>query len=124
MQLLLFSNNGFYAVAQGDDHVQIVISNLSFYLTATLLANCSEIPNSCHLFKLSFFKNMLYMFVNIGFCRLKQIRHLLLGEPDRLILKTHLEAGFSLAILVKSGFRPFLHSAKPSETSRFPVTYS
>lgn len=34
-------------VANGNHHIQVVVSNLALYLTFALLANYPEIPDSC-----------------------------------------------------------------------------
>ncbi len=65
------------------------MSNLSFDVTFAFLANYPEFPDSCIFFKLSFLEDCFKMFVNCTNILIKQLCHLSLSQPNRIILKLY-----------------------------------
>ncbi len=57
----------FYAVADENNDIKIVMFNVSFHIPTAFQLNCSEFPNSCPGIQFPFFKNIFYMLTDIGF---------------------------------------------------------
>ena len=57
----LSTTMGFHAVADGYNHIEIVVFKLSLHPSFSLQLNCSEFPNSCRLNQFSLFVDMAYV---------------------------------------------------------------
>jgi len=88
-------------VADGDDDIKVVVSNVAFYLPLALELNYPVIPESWFGGKFALLVNVVNVFADGAHVLLEQIGHLFLGKPDGFTLKLHFQTGFAVFRLIK-----------------------
>ena len=89
-----------HTVSDGDNHVQIVVVNVSPYLPAALGANQQEFLVSCLRRKLAVLVYPVYMLADVLLRGVVDLRKLLLCDPDIFIGETDRNLRDSVLILV------------------------
>src|SRR5690554_581224 len=87
----LHATLGFHPVADGDDHVQIVVINFPLNLALALLANYPEFPDSWFSLQFTLLEHITHVLVDGSHVFAKQLRHLGLAEPDRLLIQGYFQ---------------------------------
>ena len=82
--------SGFHAITDGDNHVKIVVFDLALNLPLAFLSNYPEIPDSCPTCQFALFKCIGNVLVNGTNILIKQLRHLLLRQPDGFPFQSNL----------------------------------
>ena len=83
--------------ANRNNHLQIIVIHAASNLSATLILNYSEFPNSCRLVLLMVSINLFDMLIDGRKPHIVKGRHHLLRQPDVFILVAHLNAVLVLA---------------------------
>src|SRR5712692_7005507 len=73
----------------GNDHVEVVEIKLALDLAGTLPANRQEFLVSSFRLQFTLLVKVSQMQADVLLGGLKQLRHLVLSQPDRLVLKAH-----------------------------------
>ncbi|MPN09462.1 hypothetical protein SDC9_156752 [bioreactor metagenome] len=102
---------GLNPVANRNNHVEVVVFQIPFHLPRSLLANCSEIPNSCLRLKFPFSKNIGNMLADISFATLEKLHNHRLRQPDGFIFKPDIQFDLPVFRLIneKLTFLQFVH---------------
>ena len=96
----------FYPVAHRNNHVQIVIIQLSPNIPLTLPANCQIFFDSCLRLQLAFFINAVNMVTYILLAGPKQLSHQGLCQPNGFILQTHIKPYLTVFSLIQQELSP------------------
>jgi len=88
----------FYPVANGDDHVEIVVNRLVGF---PVVGSSCIICTYCLLRQFSLLENVADVLGDDGAFPLKQLRHLVLGEPDRFVFQLYLQPGAAILCLIE-----------------------
>jgi hypothetical protein len=90
-----------HAIADGEDHVEVVVVDRSSYLTASLGLNCQVLLDGCRGVQLALREDVLDVQTDILLRGLKQLRQENLCEPDSPAIKADLEAALPVLYLVE-----------------------
>ncbi|MNP21601.1 hypothetical protein D3C76_1142270 [compost metagenome] len=89
----------FDSVTDRNDDVEAVVLNFARHMTAPLLANYPEIPDSCRRLQFAFGVYVTDVLVDSSYILVEQLRHLPLSQPDGLPFQSYLGDGFSFALV-------------------------
>ena len=79
--------------ADGNDHLQIVVRDLTIDLTCAFRLNYPKFPDSCLLNQFSICIYFFDMLIDRAYVHIVKRSHHLLRQPDVLILVAHFDAG-------------------------------
>jgi hypothetical protein len=89
----------FDTVADRDNHIKIVVIR-----RLLLKFGNSEFLHNLAFDQFPFGEDILDMFVNGGFGLAEQLRHMLLRQPDGLVLQMHIDSDLALLVLINENF--------------------
>ena len=89
------------AVADGEDHVEVVVVDEPRNLPPPLGLNYSEFPNGCRGIELLLVEDVSEVLVDRGDSDLVQLCHEALREPDRPAVEAHLDTASPILPLVE-----------------------
>jgi hypothetical protein len=92
----------FYAIANGDNHVEVVTRNFSIDSPTTLQLNLSEIPTGCSFCQFPFFVDVFDVFYDIRSRGLVEFCYLLLCQPYVLAVEADIDVGYAVVILIEN----------------------
>lgn len=75
---------GFHTVADGNDDIEIIVIHLIGFAVS---GSCCKICNNCFPLQFALSENVLDMSGNGRFVTLKQLRHLVNGQPNRIAIE-------------------------------------
>jgi hypothetical protein len=87
------------------------VRDCSFNLAIPLLANLSEIPTGCGLLKLALVVDVPDVLYHVGARSSEELRKLLLGQPDGIVLQSHLDRWSAILTLIQDDLTA--HDAPP-----------
>jgi len=79
-------------IANGNDHVQIVVIDLSSNLSPPFQLNYCKICNGSSRGELTFLEDVLHMFENARFISLEQVCHLRQRQPNGVVLESDFDS--------------------------------
>jgi hypothetical protein len=78
---------GIHAIADRDNHIQVVMRERPRHLAIPLHSNLSEFPTGCFRRQFALAIDVFYMFYDARPSRIKQFSDLLLRQPDRFVFE-------------------------------------
>ena len=99
------SHLGLHAISEGNDHVKVIVNNLSLHLTVSFLTNRQEILDSSNRIQLPILENILNMQADILLRGIVNFRQLILsyGVPAPLLndfVHNHLLLSYNLPVTI------------------------